>query len=322
MLLIGTGQHPYAYYQMLRLVACISGAAVAITEFGESKRVGFLTVAFAVVSVLFNPFVPLRLGRDQWEYIDGIVGLSFLAYPIMATFGLTWGLLTKQGIADSTQNDKMSKQSTHACHDPMSPSNAADVLNAAIWTDPAIGIANRRAFEKFIEGQFAASAGSGRPLSLLLIDIDGLKRINENYGRGTGDQVVFAIARLLASAARKEDLVARCFDCDEFALLMPGTGRGFAAAVATTIARAVFERPLILSNVPVAVSVSIGVATLERGSPFYAPAHLIKGADMALAAAKNDGRNCVKIFRFKPLPTDSAAEAGIFERASAGEPMG
>jgi diguanylate cyclase (GGDEF)-like protein len=87
---------------------------------------------------------------------------------------------------------------------------------------------------------------------------------------------------------------------EEFVLVLPETPRATGTAIADTIRRAVAAQPVVCGEHKIAITVSIGVATLESGSPLSHPAHLVKAADMATYAAKHAGRNCVKIFSVKP----------------------
>lgn len=167
-------------------------------------------------------------------------------------------------------------------------------------TDALTGLANRARFDAFIEEQFAAAAGSGKPLSLVIVDIDKFKSINDTHGHQAGDEVLRSVGKLLRSAARAQDLAAR-YGGEELVLVMPGTPRATAAAVAESIRRAIAAKPLRCDSAGVSLSVtaSIGVASCEPGSPFRETPHLIKAADMALYAAKHGGRNCVKVFSVK-----------------------
>lgn len=168
-------------------------------------------------------------------------------------------------------------------------------LQQQATTDGLTGLANRARFEQFFAEQFGEAAAQGRPLALLLIDVDKFKTINDTHGHPIGDQVLRTLGKLLKAAARTNDLAAR-YGGEEMVLLLPGTTRQTAAAVAESIRRTVAARPLVCDQTAIPVTVSIGVATFEPGSPLKLPAILLKAADMALYAAKHGGRNCVKLF--------------------------
>ncbi len=165
-------------------------------------------------------------------------------------------------------------------------------------TDALTGLSNRAAFDEFLVQQFARSGQNSEPLTLLMLDVDKFKSINDKYGHQAGDQVLAQMGSLLRSAIRPQDLAAR-YGGEELALIMPGTPRTLGAAIAETIRRAVAAEPLSYGSHRIAVTVSIGVATVEPGSPLRDPSLLLKAADMAVYAAKHQGRNCVKIFSAK-----------------------
>jgi diguanylate cyclase (GGDEF)-like protein len=174
-------------------------------------------------------------------------------------------------------------------------------------TDGLTGLANRAQFDAFFEDCFARSMQSGQPLTLLLMDIDKFKSINDRFGHQTGDRVIQGVSAILQAAARPQDLAAR-YGGEEMAIVLPNTSRATGAAVAESIRRSLAARPLPCDKPePVPVTISIGVASLERGSPFTKPAQLLKAADLAVYAAKNGGRNCVKVF--SPAPTAKPAAA-------------
>jgi diguanylate cyclase (GGDEF)-like protein len=168
-------------------------------------------------------------------------------------------------------------------------------LRARADTDALTCLANRSRFEQFLAEQFQIADAQNKPLSMLLLDLDHFKAVNDEHGHPAGDQVLRQIGRLLATAARSQDLACR-FGGEEMVLVLPGTARATAAAIAESIRRAICAKPIALPNCLLPVSASIGVATYETGSPLKLPAHLLKAADLAVYAAKHAGRNCVRVF--------------------------
>lgn len=162
-------------------------------------------------------------------------------------------------------------------------------------TDALTGLANRARFDQFIAEQMHVATESGKPLSLLMMDVDKFKSVNDKYGHPTGDKVLKSIGKLLGTAARSQDLAAR-YGGEEMVLVLPGTAKATAAAIAESIRRAICAKPIPIDNGTLPVSASIGVATFEPGSLLKTPAHLVKAADMAVYAAKHSGRNCVRVF--------------------------
>jgi diguanylate cyclase (GGDEF)-like protein len=169
------------------------------------------------------------------------------------------------------------------------------VLKEKATTDALTTLNNRATFDETLKQQFAASRTSEKPLTLLLLDIDKFKSVNDQFGHQAGDIVLSIVGKLLKSAARAKDLAAR-YGGEELALILPETARAVGAAIAETIRLAVARKPIACGKQAIPVTISIGVATLEPKSLMTEPAHLLKAADMAVYAAKSSGRNCVKIF--------------------------
>jgi diguanylate cyclase (GGDEF)-like protein len=161
-------------------------------------------------------------------------------------------------------------------------------LNEAALTDSLTGLLNRRAFEARIAEEAARSAREQAPLSMLALDIDHFKHVNDHFGHPTGDAVLAAIAGIVARTARAGDIVAR-IGGEEFSVLLVGAGRELATNVAERIRRAVEDSPLE----PVGrLTVSVGVAELDVADEAPAIA-LQRDADRVLYVAKETGRNRV-----------------------------
>lgn len=84
LLLIGIAKLPYGYYQFLRIETTIVAAFFAYTAFTTAKAVGFWTLLFAAVAILFNPIIPIYLSKDAWMVIDGVVAVFILAHLVIA----------------------------------------------------------------------------------------------------------------------------------------------------------------------------------------------------------------------------------------------
>jgi diguanylate cyclase (GGDEF)-like protein len=179
-------------------------------------------------------------------------------------------------------------------------------LKKQATTDGLTGLSNRARFDLFLAEHFAAHRASGKPLSMLLMDVDKFKSVNDKYGHPAGDKVLKVLGALLGSAARAQDLAAR-YGGEELVLVLPGTGRATAAAIAESIRRAIAARPVAIGSTNLPITASIGVACLEPNSPFREPAHLLKAADLAVYNAKRSGRNCVRVFALAAKPSPAAA---------------
>ncbi len=162
--------------------------------------------------------------------------------------------------------------------------------------DALTGLLGRRAFLEQLESEWARCARLGLPLSLLAVDVDHFKRLNDSLGHAAGDECLRRVARALEEATRRPGDAAGRLGGEEFALLLPGAAHADAHAIAESLrARIEAERiPHPDSPVGPCITVSVGVATAEpAGAPGPGCEALLRQADRALYAAKRGGRNRV-----------------------------
>lgn len=155
--------------------------------------------------------------------------------------------------------------------------------------DPLTGAYNRRFIETALELFVADAAREDRPLTLMGLDLDGLKRINDTYGHSVGDEVLRDFAYDVREAVRGRDVVAR-IGGDEFIVVLPGTDKREAVAVAQRLRESMKERNQRWPET--AVTTSIGIAQWEPG---WDAMELVAEADSALYEAKRAGRDHVKV---------------------------
>ncbi|MDL0432996.1 diguanylate cyclase [Marinobacter sp. TBZ242] len=171
-------------------------------------------------------------------------------------------------------------------------------LKAVSITDGLTQVANRRRFDEKLETEWNRALRQGHPLSLILMDIDHFKRVNDELGHLAGDDCLVSIARVCADEIQRSgDLLAR-YGGEEFSVLLPATPEHGAVSVAERLRVAVAATPVHVGDPssPVPLSVSVGVATIIP-APGSRPAELIGQADEALYAAKDAGRNQVMVYR-------------------------
>ena len=157
-------------------------------------------------------------------------------------------------------------------------------------TDGLTGLLNRRTFNSQLQGRLREAQRYGRPLSLLLLDVDHFKKVNDTHGHPAGDAVLRSVARLLAKEARETDIVAR-YGGEEMALILPETEARGAHAIAERIRKAVGAEPHASEQGSLRVTVSLGLSTWPSGGETAEA--LVKAADDALYRAKQGGRNRV-----------------------------
>jgi diguanylate cyclase (GGDEF)-like protein len=156
--------------------------------------------------------------------------------------------------------------------------------------DALTGLALRGVFADALDREVARSRRHGHPLSLVLVDIDNFKQVNDQFGHLAGDAVLCQLSSCIGRLVRREQLLARVGG-DELALLLPDVPMEGAHAFADKIRRVIESHPFRTDTCIVRVSVSIGVATLRAADPH--PNALIARADAALYEAKSRGRNQV-----------------------------
>jgi two-component system cell cycle response regulator len=159
-------------------------------------------------------------------------------------------------------------------------------------TDSLTGLYNRRYMETHVGTLVERSAARGKALSVLILDIDYFKSINDNFGHDTGDDVLREFAERLKASIRGIDLACR-YGGEEFVVVMPDTDLGVATLVAERIRRRIAGEPFPIEKGArgIEVTISIGIAT--RTGPQDNASHMLKRADEALYRAKRDGRNRV-----------------------------
>ena len=155
-------------------------------------------------------------------------------------------------------------------------------------TDPLTGLPNRREFNERLEERMAAWTRRREVFSLLLLDVDHFKKLNDQHGHLAGDEVLAAIGGVLRGAIRREDAIAR-YGGEEFAILLPNTSLEQAVLVALNVREAVARTVVTHNEHNISVTVSCGAATIQSNEPMEM---LIGRADEALYAAKEAGRNC------------------------------
>jgi two-component system, cell cycle response regulator len=162
-------------------------------------------------------------------------------------------------------------------------------LEAMAYYDELTGVANRRFAVRQLHALVSRARRHDHELSVVLLDADRFKSLNDRHGHGAGDDVLRGLADRLRSRVREEDVVAR-FGGEEFLVILPDTGASGAATAAEDLREAVAAQPFPVGRIALPLTVSVGWATW-RGEPLE---RLIARADHGLYAAKEAGRDCVR----------------------------
>jgi diguanylate cyclase len=154
-------------------------------------------------------------------------------------------------------------------------------------TDALTGLANRRAYDDELDRRFAEWKRYRTPISILLIDIDNFKSLNDRYGHLAGDEVLATVAQRLKETLRESDFAAR-FGGEEFAVVLPSTVLSDGGLAAARVRCAVEQAPFVYEEEKMQATISCGVAQAVEGETAN---EMVRRADKALDTAKNAGRN-------------------------------
>jgi diguanylate cyclase (GGDEF)-like protein len=165
-------------------------------------------------------------------------------------------------------------------------------LHRLATTDPLTGALNRRHFFELVEQEFDRSQRYGRQISIILVDLDHFKEINDSYGHIAGDQLLQAVADRFNQSLRQMDVFGR-YGGDEFIVLLPETSIEQARLAARRLHKVVTSNPVETSRGSIPLAISIGVASLANTDDME---KLLIRTDQALYKAKAAGRNRVVVF--------------------------
>ncbi len=168
------------------------------------------------------------------------------------------------------------------------------LLSEQAQRDPLTGLYNRRYFDATLQREMARCTRERQPLSLMLIDVDFFKKINDGYGHQAGDEVLKKLALFLNQRARATDIVCR-FGGEEFLVLLPNMPSDIAFERAEQWRLAFAESHTLLGELRLSATMSIGIATFPDDGT--APQELIQCADQAMYQAKSQGRNRVVTYQ-------------------------
>lgn len=171
-----------------------------------------------------------------------------------------------------------------------------DILEQQSFLDGLTGLWNRPYLDRRLESELNVALRYGRPLSLVMVDLDQFKEINDTHGHLFGDVVLQGVAEALRTYARSSDIVAR-YGGEEFAVLLTDTGLKAGAFVAERLRASVETKRFETHGQPVTVTASFGLACSDEVNGPLTPETLVGAADRALYASKDAGRNCVHLLK-------------------------
>jgi diguanylate cyclase (GGDEF)-like protein len=232
-----------------------------------------LAVMFAAVMASAGPFIDWPFGRDGWA--NRLIALAFVLPPVMILLARSMLGAASRLEVERTELRNLYQRAR---------------LDSLI--DPLTGLGNHRAFQEEFARQVEEARRHASPLSLILIDLDDLKRVNDELGHAGGDGVLAAMGRLLGSGARRSDRAFR-IGGDEFVILMPRTDLDSATVTARRLLAAALEgTPSGEQGQP--ISFSAGISSFPE--PSTNGARLFRHADAALYWCKRHGRTDVQSY--------------------------
>ena len=235
----------------------------AVTAWMHSGMLSLAVAVFAVVAITgVTPAVPWPWRSWSSEVSEFIFAFASVAMSILASFVLGYIVVMR-----------LVRRLEHLSHH-----------------DALTGLLNRRAIEYLLDREDQRLQRFGDPYTVLLVDIDHFKRINDRLGHAAGDAVLCAVSRTLQAKAREVDRVAR-YGGEEFCILLPHTVHDGALQAAERLREAVCQINIPWGDEHIAVSISTGLACAD--APGESLQALLKRADEALYQAKAEGRNRV-----------------------------
>ncbi len=186
-----------------------------------------------------------------------------------------------------------------------------DELSALVSTDALTGLYNFRHFETVLQAEMDRSKRSGIPTSLVLVDADHFKAVNDTYGHETGNLALQHLANILRGEVRTTDIVCR-YGGEEFAMIFPETHLNLAVKVADRIREQIARRPVVVDDSEIRLTVSMGASVYMKTSVLDHN-DFVASVDKYLYEAKQSGRNCICHIDYADLR--SVTEVGVDERA-------
>jgi diguanylate cyclase (GGDEF)-like protein len=174
-------------------------------------------------------------------------------------------------------------------------------LAEMVLNDALTGCLNRRGFDQALAREIARASRAGSDLSLIAIDLDHFKKVNDTHGHMGGDVVLREFGALLTQAARAGDMVARTGG-EEFSILLPDTPSAGAVNVASRLCEKIRKQVFLANGKPVSITASMGIVSARPGRG-DSDSNLKLRADEALYSAKHAGRDCVRVWDSKAVET-------------------
>lgn len=256
------------------LIQMIMAAAVVQVTLTRTPRSGLrlgqllIAVSVAIMACQFAVSAAMTILTERPESLFGAGGLGRIAFlwALLTTISVSCGMLW------------------------LAVGRMEGELRHQLRTDPLTGAFNRRAMDEISAGELSRSQSTGKPIAVLIADLDDFKAVNDQHGHQVGDDVLRQFSALLAANLRIGETLVR-YGGEEFLILLPGSNRDEAAATAEKLRALIEAQIFMVAELELRLKASFGVAALRGSDDDWS--HLLRRADAALYVAKNSGRNRV-----------------------------
>jgi len=294
---------PPAYYGRILILAFV---ALHLTDlyFGRAQALialGTVVSGYLVlVSVAINRQAPLIWGEELWS----VAAFAVVAAVFLLQYG-NWnrrlGAIVRL-LERAEEGEFAAPYDLEADPHPdavtmvgAAYNRVREQISSMVLTDALTGCVNRRGFDQELSREVARAARAGSDFSLLALDLDFFKAVNDTRGHLAGDAVLREVGMLLKQSRRAGDVVARTGG-EEFAIILPDTSPAGALQVATRLCDAVRLHTFLPDGKPLQLTVSIGLVSITADLPGDVVEETKRRADAALYHAKRSGRDCVRVW--------------------------
>ena len=294
---------PAGYYGRILI---LSFFVLHLTESHFGRKHATVALVAVVIGYLATTGVMIR-EHPQVHWVDELwsVGLfTIAAVAFILQYGSFRGRLEHivELFEDAEEGDFTKEYDLKADRNPDAVTRVGRAYNrvrlqlaSMVLTDPLTGCLNRRGLDQAMAREVARSTRSGTDISLLAIDLDHFKDINDTYGHITGDVVLREFGGLLVQTARAGDMISRTGG-EEFTILLPDTDPSGAFRAAIRVCDTVRAHPFMVNGKRLHITISVGVVSTNGASTDSAEMNMKERADQALYAAKRGGRDGLRVW--------------------------